>query len=101
MQLSLTKSELQLIADLLEQKRYSISHSTQPASDRELMPARDCENLLGKVIDHDIHFGADELCTSCDLLNELDRELKQSGVSGARRGQLEAMLDKFVEVSSM
>jgi len=57
MQLSLTKSELQLLADLLEQKRYAIAHSTQPASDRELMQARDYANLLGKVIEHDIHFG--------------------------------------------
>lgn len=101
MQLLLTKPELQLLADLLEQKRYALTHSPLPASDRELRLARDYEELLGRVIDHDIHFGADELCTLSDLLNECDLEFKRSGISGERRAQLESMLDKFVEASAM
>jgi hypothetical protein len=101
MQLLLTKPELQLLADLLEQKRYALTHSPQPATDRELRLAHGYEELLGRVIDHDIHFGADELCTLSDLLNECDLEFKRSGVSGEKRDQLESMLDKFVEASAM
>lgn len=101
MQLSLTKSELQLLADLLEQKRYAITYNTQSASDREVMLARDYQELLGKVIEHDLRFSADELVTLSDLLNECDLELKQAGAADVRRASLEAMLDKFVEATAM
>jgi hypothetical protein len=98
MQLLLTKPELQLLADLLEQKRYSITHSSTPATGHELMLARDYEDLLGKIIDHDIHFGADELSALIDLIDDCD---KQSGIAVERHAELESMLDKFVEASAM
>jgi hypothetical protein len=101
MQLLLTKSELQLLADLLAQKRYAISQTTQPISDRERMLARDLDALLGKVIEHDIHFSCDELVTLTDFLNECDRDIKKAGATDETCATLEAMLDKFVEACAM
>jgi hypothetical protein len=87
MQLLLSRDELQLLADLLENRNDAMSNS-----------------LFDRIIAHDLAFGCDELDTLCDLLKQLKlacAEGKADSLFRSRTGVIQSTLDKLAVAAAM
>lgn len=105
MQLQLSVAERQLLADILEQTRYSLTQGVEPGRetpDREAK-ARECEELVTKIFENQLQFSADELDTLTAVLKDR-RHLQEQGSSQEQereRQLLQSLTDKIIELCVM
>lgn len=115
MQLHLTIAELQLLADVLEERsfalRQSIDQGREPHPEVAKLRLHELEEMLTKVIEKRPAFSCDELISLSDLLPIVDREWKAVIAKGgdpkviekANRNRIvwQALGDKIVESCAM
>jgi hypothetical protein len=100
MQLQFSREELKLVAQILEEQT--------AAREGRLKVA--CSELLGRVIEHDMHFASDELEDLQDILIAYEKELQLRVEQGSavtkpvllqKHQLLENILDKVTEACAM
>lgn len=104
MQLQLTLAERQLLADILEQRRYSLVQTVEPdrPTQEQKLKASEYEELFTKVVEKRLQFSSDELDTLMGVLRDRDREFRERGSSQDANWQvLQSLTDKIVELCAM
>jgi len=103
MQLQLSVAERQLLADILEETRYSFMQGAEPGRktpERE-SKARECEGLLTKVYENRLQFSADELDTLTAVLKDRRHLQEQGSEQEQKRQLLQSLTDKIIELCVM
>lgn len=103
MQLQLNTDERQLLADILEQTRYSLMQGAElgQLTEERSSKARECEELFARVVEKRLQFSTDELDALSVLLRNYDRELEQGAGQEQKRQLLQSLTDKIVEICVM
>ena len=106
MQLHLDREDLQLLADLLENRLAELRSQARdrPADAALQRELSDLEAVLDGLAKRRLQFGCDELESVSELLSEICRRLPAQAVDAQpepRRRRLERLRDKVAEVCAM